>query len=120
MVAYPLALDSTTEFSLKRIERIQTNPHSNRYKKILEHKKDISLYLGNFTRIKHKLTLKEIFTMWHEIGCSERVMRQSHITVYNAISESVQLTIYFYFVIFRLCPYFTSKLLTQSVTPEYD
>lgn len=58
--------------------------------------------------------------MWHEIGRGEGVMRQSDITVYNAISEGVQLTIYLHFVILRLCSYFTSELLAQSVTPEYD
>lgn len=58
--------------------------------------------------------------MWHEIGRGEGVMRQSDITVYNAISEGIQLTIYLDFIILRLCSYFTSELLAQSVTPEYD
>lgn len=58
--------------------------------------------------------------MWHEIRRGEGVMRQTDITVYYTISESIQLTIYLHFVILRLCPYFTSELLAQSITPKYD
>lgn len=48
--------------------------------------------------------------MRHKIGGSERIMRQPDIAVYDTISKSVQLAIYLYFIIVRLCPYFASKL----------
>lgn len=50
--------------------------------------------------------------MRHEIGGSKGIMRQSDIAVYDTISEGVELTIYFHFVIVRLCPYFARKFFT--------
>lgn len=61
-----------------------------------------------------------MFTVRHEIGGSEGVVRQPDVAVYDAIAEGIQLAIDLDFVVLRLRLYLAGELLAQPVTPEYD